>query len=149
MHNDVGRLFVRSSGVKNVEGGRVLIAENDPRVRSQIQNKFLEAGIFCDTVGTPDEAIDLLGKGPYALMLLDLDIAEDEGDTTLNRIRSMPDEARPIVLATTSRSGARTVDVDLVQMIIRKPFRLSDLAEMIRSCLGAAGRKRGAPQVNG
>jgi len=132
------------------EGGRVLIAENDPRVRKQIQNKFLEAGIVCDSVGTPDEAIALLGKGPYALMLLDLDLSEDEGDTTLNRIRSMPDEARPIVLATTSRSGARTVDVDLVQMIIRKPLRLTDLAEMIRSCLkGAAGRKRGAPRVSG
>ena len=138
------------SGVKNVEGGRVLIAENDPRVRLQIQNKFLEAGIFCDTVSTPDEAIDLLGKGPYALMLLDLDLAEDEGDTTLNRIRSMPDDVRPIVLATTSRSGARTVDVDLVQMIIRKPLRISDLAEMIRSCLqGAAERRRGERQVNG
>ncbi len=136
--------------MKNLEGGRVLIAENDPRVRSQIENKFLEAGIFCDTVGTPDEAIDLLGKGPYALMLLDLDLAEDEGDTTLNRIRSMPNEARPIVLATTSRSGARAVDVDLVQMIIRKPLRLSDLTEMIQSCLqGAAGRKRRAPQVSG
>ena len=132
----------------NVEGGRVLIAENDPRVRTEIQNKFLEAGIFCDSVGTPDEAIDLLSKAPYALMLLDLDLTEDEGDSTLDRIRSMPDDARPIVLATTSRSGARTVDVDLVQMIIRKPLRLSDLAEMIRSCLlGASAPKR--PQVTG
>jgi DNA-binding response OmpR family regulator len=83
-------------------------------------------------------------------MLLDLDLTEDEGDSTLNRIRSMPDETRPIVLATTSRSGARTVDVDLVQMIIRKPLRISDLAEMIRSCLqGAAGRKRGESRVSG
>jgi len=135
--------------VFNVEGGRVLIAENDPRVRTEIQNKFLEAGIFCDSVGTPDEAIDLLGKAPYALMLLDLDLTEDEGDSTLDRIRSMPDDVRPIVLATTARSGARTADVDLVQMIIRKPLHLSDLAEMIRSCLlGTAARKR-SPEISG
>ena len=136
--------------MSSLEGGRVLIAENDAHLRSQIQNRFLEAGIFCDSVGTPSDAIELLRKGRYALMLLDLDIGEDEGDATLDYVRSLADEARPIVLATTSRSGSRSVDVDLVQMIIRKPLRLSDLVEMIRTCLlGQARGRRPSPRVSG
>ncbi len=83
-------------------------------------------------------------------MLLDLDIGADEGDATLDHVRSLPYEARPIVFATTSRSGSRSVDVDLVQMIIRKPLRLSDLVEMIRTCLrGQEKGRRPSPQVSG
>jgi DNA-binding response OmpR family regulator len=136
--------------VTKVEEGRVLIAENDPGVRSQLHTRILESGVFCDSVCSPDEAIELLRKGHYALMLLDLDLGNDEGDATLDHIRSLPYESRPIVLATTSRSGTTTVDVDLVQMIIRKPLRLPDLVEMIRSCLHEqAGRGPASPQISG
>jgi hypothetical protein len=42
-----------------------------------------------------------------------------------------------MVLATASRNHQANVDPELVQIIMRKPVRLADVADMIRSCVGS------------
>ena len=45
---------------------------------------------------------------------------------------------RPMVLATTGSDGRPSVDSELVQIVLRKPFSIEDLAEIIRSCIVAS-----------
>lgn len=49
-----------------------------------------------------------------------------------------PASERPMVLATAGRDAKPNLDADLVQIVMRKPLRLADVADTIRSCVGSA-----------
>ena len=70
----------------------------------------------------------------YALMLLHLEMAGVEG--VLDCIHSMPASHRPMVLMTANvRSPKDAIDTEMVQIIIRRPLKIAEVAGMIRACL--------------
>lgn len=119
-----------------MSSARVLIADGDRRLRTQLYTRLLDVDVFSDAVATANDALEYLRDRAYGLILLDLDLPNAEAYAVIDQLRLMTRPERPMVLATASREHQPTVDPDLVQIIMRKPLRLADVADMIRSCVG-------------
>ena len=75
-----------------------------------------------------------LGVHRYALMLLQLEMAG--ADDVVECIRALPANRRPIVLMTAGvRAPKDGIDTEIVQVIIRRPLKIAEVAGIIRACL--------------
>lgn len=113
---------------------RVLLVDGDELVRAELSRALLDRDVFCDAAVSARDALAQLGQRRYALMLLHLEMAGAE--SVLDCIRSLRAERRPMVLMTANvRSPKDAIDTELVQIIIRRPMRIAEVAGMIRACL--------------
>ena len=113
---------------------RVLLVDADEQVRALLSRDLLDRDVFCDAAVSARDALVQLGARRYALMLLHLEIPGVDG--VLDCIRSMPASRRPMVLMTADiRSPKDAIDTELVQIIIRRPLKIAEVAVMIRACL--------------
>jgi len=113
---------------------RVLLADADEQVRALLSRALLDRDVFCDTAVSSRDAVVQLGARRYALMLLQLEISGV--DEVLESIRALPANRRPIVLMTADvRSPKDAIDTEIVQIIIRRPLKIAEVAGMIRACL--------------
>jgi len=125
----------------------VLIAEDDDDHYLLAKDAFIEIGDSVDLRWVKDgvELLDyLLRRGHYAepkkaprpwLILLDLNMPRKDGRQALQEIKANPDlKSIPLVVLTTSRNEE---DVQLAYGLgasfIRKPVRLEQIIEVIRS----------------
>lgn len=124
---------------------KVLIAEADSEVRRRLFKRLLDADVFSDTVGDGQEAAEKIEEQRYAVIVLDLGLPKIDGIQLLERIRSRPQQEWPIVLALVGNGAIPNLDVDLVQIAIRKPVNTIQLADMIESCVRIVADRRVAP----
>ncbi|HVR40932.1 MAG TPA: response regulator [Thermoanaerobaculia bacterium] len=117
-------------------GSRVLIVDADADVRRRLFNKLLQHEIFSDVVATSSDAIAKLRERAYLFVLLDVTLADDGARNVLRRITALPPNERPIIVATAHNvESARGLDVELVQVVLRKPLDIPNLADLIRVCV--------------
>lgn len=117
---------------------RVLIAEADLTLRRLLYRRLLDLGVFSDCVFDGREAVRKLAEHPYGVALIDLGLPGGSAEHALERIRRMPAAERPIVLALGSEINPRSLDLDVVQVIIRRPIDPAQLADLVQSCLQSA-----------
>ncbi len=124
-----------------IEGGtRVLIADTDPGLRRQLQKRLLDAKVPSDCVTDGRAAAAKLREQSYAVVVVDLELPPITAEAILESIRGVNAEARPVVLVLAAASVARSIDVDVVQIVLRKPCNIAQLADLVRSCVNAASR---------
>jgi DNA-binding response OmpR family regulator len=128
-------------------GERVLIADADPGVRKQLSKRLLDAGVFADPVADGKLALEQLREQTYAVILLDLSLPGIGAEQILNFVSASPAKPRPVILVVANGAVSRTLDVDLVQIVLRKPCNLMQLAELIESCVRASAHHRGVLNV--
>ncbi len=121
---------------------RVLIADADPGVRRQIYKRLLDGGIFADAVPDGASAIERLGTRPYAVVLLDLGLPGG-AERVLEFLSLNPGSGRPVILVLSDGPVMCSLDVDLVQIVLRKPCNLTQLADLVSSCVRTATLRRG------
>ena len=116
------------------QNARVLLVDADEQVRASLCSALLARDVFCDAAASAREALVQLGQRRYALMLLQLEI---EGvEEVLDRVHSLPERPPPMVIITADvRSSKDAIDTELVQIIIRRPLKIAEVAGMIRACL--------------
>jgi CheY-like chemotaxis protein len=113
---------------------RVLLVDGDELVRALMAKALLDRDVFCDTAVSARDALAQLASGRYALVLLHMEM--EGAEDVIEAIRSLQRSERPIVLVTAEvRSPKDTIDTELVQIIIRRPLRIAEVAGMIRACL--------------
>jgi DNA-binding response OmpR family regulator len=113
---------------------RVLLVDGDELVRTLLSKALLDREVVCDSSPSAHDALLQLGAQRYALLLLHHEM--EDSNAVLDCIRSMPVVQRPIVLMTAEvRSPKESIDTELVQIIIRRPLRIGEVAGMIRACL--------------
>src|ERR1700755_2070146 len=113
---------------------RVLVVDADEQVRALLARALLDRDVFCDGAVSARDALVQLGAGHYALALLHLEMPGVEG--VVDCIRSLPANRRPMVLVTADiRSPKDAIDTEIVQIIIRRPLKIAEVAGMIRACL--------------
>jgi len=113
---------------------RVLLVDGDEVVRASLSKALLDRDVFCDAAVSARDALVQLGQRRYALMMLHLEMASAE--SVLDCLRSMRTSHRPMVLVTANvRSPKDAIDTELVQIIIRRPLKIADVAGMIHACL--------------
>jgi CheY-like chemotaxis protein len=120
----------------SIHNVRVLVADGEESVRTALFRALLDRNVFCDCVSSGGDAIVRLGERRYALVVLDFSLPHAGAAAIVESLRVMPSAERPMVIAT-SADGASTrdSDTDLVQMILRRPVRVRDVAEMVGACL--------------
>lgn len=114
---------------------RVLIADADPGVRQGLSNRLLHAEVLTDTVPDGKAALEKLVEGPYAVVVLDLALPTAGAQRIVDMIGLMPRETRPVVLVVAPSGAARSLDVDVVQIVLRKPCDLAQLSAIVQSCV--------------
>lgn len=123
-------------------GSRVLIADGDPALRQRLFSRLLDLDIFSDCVANGKDALEKLDQLAYTVVVLDLELPGIGAGNVLARIAQIP--ARPVVLATADVQGARALEVEIVQIVLRKPLDVDQLAELVRNCVRTVANRQTA-----
>jgi len=125
----------------SADSRRVLIADGDMSLRQQLFSALLENDIYSDCVANTADANEKLEVEQYGLVVVDVALPNGDVEKVIARIQQMPFAQRPVVLVLAAKpEAARTLDVDIVQIVLRRPVVLRQLVELVRSCLRSAGR---------
>lgn len=140
-----GKYFVNETHVDATPTRRVLIADSDPAVRGQLFSALLAVDVFCDLAASVPDACQKLEVDSYGVILIDISLGGGLPEDVLARIAQLPAPRRPVVLVVASNAAsARSLDVDVVQIVLRKPLALRQTVDVIRSCVENAGAWEGA-----
>ena len=97
---------------------------------------LLAVDVFCDVASSVPDACEKLDDESYGVILVDIGLHGGLPEEVLARIARMPVLRRPVVLVVaTDAASARSLDVDVVQIVLRKPLSLRQTVEVIRSCV--------------
>jgi DNA-binding NtrC family response regulator len=117
---------------------RVLVVEDEPAVRQLVVDLLTEFGHQVESVRNGSEALSLLDKRSYALILTDLRMPDTDGEALYQKIaQTWPHLASRVIFVTGDEPspalamffGARDVP------ILRKPFDRDDLQRVVERTL--------------
>jgi two-component system KDP operon response regulator KdpE len=110
----------------------VLVADGDPMVRAFLSRRLGEEGYHVDQARTGEEALDIAGRRPPDIVVLDPDLPETDGLELLARLRGWT--RVPVLIL--SQRGA---EADKVRMLdvgaddyVTKPFGVAELLARVR-----------------
>jgi DNA-binding response OmpR family regulator len=113
---------------------RVLIADGDAALRQELYSTLLTLDIFSDCVAGVTDALRKLDEETYGVVVIDVSLGQV--GTVIERIGRMPSDGRPVVLVLAGNSeAARSLDVEIVQIVLRKPVNVPQLVDVVRSCI--------------
>lgn len=117
---------------------RVLIIEDDCRVRQMVQLALAEEGFAVEEVATGEEGIEEFGRQEFDVVCLDLLLPGRDGLQVCREIRR---ESSVPIIVVTARSDSDDVVCALeagADDYISKPFRIQELSARIRALLRRA-----------
>jgi CheY-like chemotaxis protein len=116
---------------------RVLVADDDQSIRQLLCTIVRREQLTVDCVADGQEAIDHLREHEYSVILLDLMMPRVDGFSVIEHLREHPQTFKPVVLVITAYADQRfkKVDPDVVAGVIRKPFEIAELGNIIRLCV--------------
>ncbi|HET7434610.1 MAG TPA: response regulator [Thermoanaerobaculia bacterium] len=121
----------------------MLIADGDGAVRQRLFSRLLDADIYSDCVSNVGDALKKLEETTYAIVLLDIELPGDDAVRIVNYIETMTNALRPVVLVLASNpEAARTLQVEVVQIVLRKPAGVGQLTDLIRNCMRTLSARR-------
>jgi DNA-binding response OmpR family regulator len=115
---------------------RILIAEDEPRIASFLE-KGLSASGFATTVArSGSEALRLLRRGEFDLLILDVGLPEKDGFEVLEELRGSGSRI-PVVILTARDAVSDTVAgfEGGADDYVTKPFRFEELLARVRARL--------------
>ena len=126
-----------------VDVSRVLIADGDAALRQQLSGALLKLHVYSDVVRTTEEALAHLAEHEYGVLVIDVALAAGDVERVIAHIESMPPLQRPVVLVLAANpEAARSLDVEIVQIVLRRPVNLPQLVDLVRSCIRSHTRAR-------
>jgi DNA-binding response OmpR family regulator len=126
---------------------RILIVEDDERIRSSMRLALEEEGYTVDGVGSGEEAVARFEDEPYELVLIDLMLPGIDGFEACRTLRRM--STVPVIMVT-ARSDTHDVVAGLeagADDYVTKPFVAKELAARIRALLRRSRHEGEDPAV--
>lgn len=116
---------------------RVLVADDDQAIRQLVCTIVRREGLEVDCVVDGAEAIEKLGQHEYAVVLVDLMMPRVDGFGVIEYMKKHPGHFKPVVLVITAYADQtfKAVDPNVVTGVIRKPFEISELGNVVRLCV--------------
>jgi DNA-binding response OmpR family regulator len=123
---------------------RVLVADDEERIRQVLARILRQHGIEADTVGDGVDAVSMSLSGSYDLVILDLLMPGQDGFSALREImRRRPDQA-VLVLSCLSDPESKMASLGLgADDYVPKPFHVGELVARVQARLRAASRVGG------
>ena len=126
---------------------QILLAEDDPEIRTALMRSLREHGHTVNSVGTGMEALSAAVAQKPDVLLLDLGLPDIDGADVLSMLRSVSDV--PTIIAT-----ARDEETEIVRLLdlgaddyVIKPFTAAQLNARIRAVMRRAGRTDEDPVI--
>jgi len=111
---------------------RILVVDDEPAIRALVARIAQRAGFDVDVARDGAEAIAKLDDGRFEVMILDLMMPNVDGYGVIEHVRTSGGQHPAIILISAADSAAfRRVDGSIVHSIIRKPFDIDVLADLI------------------
>jgi CheY-like chemotaxis protein len=117
----------------------ILIADDDPAIRTLLRLIVERAGLHVDLAADGQEALALLERKNYALALLDLQMPRANGFDVVEHLRTKSPRPLIIILTALPRSQTLKLDPIVVQAVVRKPFDVPFLADIIAGTARSIG----------
>ncbi len=116
---------------------RILVADDDLTIRQLVCTLIKRVGYEVDCVCDGEEAIEKLKTHDYAVILLDLMMPRLDGFGVIDYLKANPRMHKPVVLVITAYADQRFKEVDpsIVSGILRKPFEIGDLGDIVSLCV--------------
>ena len=115
---------------------RLLVVDDEDRVRRLLQRALTAAGYTVDLAGTGTEGLLAAFTTAYDLVVLDLMLPDRSGDDVLADLLDYQPDARVIVVSAVPEIGARIHVLDAGALdFLPKPFVLAELLARIRARL--------------
>ena len=114
-------------------GPRILLVEDEPRIRDFITRALITAGYGVAAAGNGTEGLRLALAGDYDLVILDLIMPDIDGRLVLSRVLRERREQAVLVLSCLADVTTKVDCLELgAQDYLTKPFSLAELLARVR-----------------
>lgn len=114
---------------------KILVIDDEDLIREVVKDFLEMEDIHCDGTDNAENALDLISRHTYNLILLDRNLGRNRAEDTIARIHKI-DKNLPIVILT---GDANCDDAYLQKIgasgIVFKPFQVTDFIERIEKFL--------------
>jgi DNA-binding response OmpR family regulator len=110
---------------------RALIVEDDPGIRRLIEKVLQRNGIQVDIAHDGKVAMDKISAGRYNVIVLDLMLPGANGYEIIEFIKRNGAGTPVAVVSAVSQQGLTRLDLDVVKLVIPKPFDVYELSQAI------------------
>lgn len=127
---------------------RVLVADDDKSIRQLLCRIVGREQIEVDCVADGLQAVESLKTHTYSVILLDLMMPNLDGFGVIKYLKENPPAEKPIVLVISAYADHRfkDVDPDIVGGVLRKPFEVAEVGNLIRYCVQGFEEAHAKPQ---
>lgn len=131
---------------------RILVADDDDGVRTAVRKMLVTAGYTVDEAGDGQAVLDMYGRNPSDVLLIDLYMPRMDGLETIIRLKAQQPDIKIVavsgggfrdkhdVLAMAAKAGACGA--------VAKPFEREDLLRAISDALGKEEARKPAGKVS-
>jgi DNA-binding NtrC family response regulator len=114
----------------------ILIVDDEPIVRESIRDWLKDAGYEVTTAETGEEAIAMIQKEDFGVLVLDVRLPGKTGISVLRDIKALKPEIKSIVITAypTSELAAQAKELGAIDYLV-KPIAPDDLERLIRETL--------------
>jgi two-component system chemotaxis response regulator CheY len=115
---------------------KVLVVDDDHSIRQLVCTIVQRERFMVDCAADGAEAIELLKTNEYSVILLDLMMPRVDGFGVIEYLKTHAHGPKPIVIVITAYADQKFKEVDptIVAGVIRKPFEVADLGNLVRLC---------------
>jgi CheY-like chemotaxis protein len=111
---------------------RVLVVDDEPAIRALVTKIVERAGLPVDTASDGADAIEKMEQGSYSVVVLDLMMPRVDGFAVVEHVRKHVNPKPAVIVATAGEPAAlRHLDGSVVHSIVRKPFEIDVLGELV------------------
>ena len=133
-------------------GERLLVVDDEAVIARVVSEQLRRLGYAVTSVNDPEDALELVAEDPedFDLLLTDLQMPRMDGVELAARVGRIRPEL-PVVLSTGNRWSipASTARAAGIREIVDKPFRIEELAHVLRAVLRGVGTPPEGPRGTG
>ena len=119
---------------------RALVVEDDPAIRRLVEMLLTRLKIEIDVAGDGRTAMDKLRANHYSVLVLDLMVPELDGFEVIDMIKQEQLNVPVAVVSAVSQQALTKLDLDVVKLVISKPFDVDEFTKAILElCAEAEG----------
>ncbi len=114
----------------------ILIVDDEPIVQESIRDWLKDAGYQVATAESGEEALELIEKQDFSVMIVDVRLPGKTGITVLKEVKALRPEIKSIIITAypSTELAAEAMKLGAVDYLI-KPIAPDDLERLIRETL--------------
>jgi DNA-binding response OmpR family regulator len=121
-------------------GYRALVVEDDPAIRRLVEKLLTRQRVQIDVASDGRTAIDKLRAQHYSVLVLDLMVPELNGFEVIDFLKRENISVPVAVVSAVSHQALTKLDLDIVKLVISKPFDVDEFSKAILAlCAEAEG----------